>query len=101
MATAGISSPVTVTWTLAGEPGSVESIVTMAVEPATAGTLAVDDAGAISFTGAAEATGVIIKIVGDNVVGDTVGALSIQSDPFDVVAAPPVLTADAGTVVIG
>jgi hypothetical protein len=101
MATVGIASPVTVTWTLAGEPGSVESIVAMAVEPDTAGTLSVDDAGAISFTGSAEATGVIVKIVGDNVAGTTVGALSIQSDPFDVVAAPPVLTADAGTIVVG
>jgi hypothetical protein len=101
MATVGIASPVTVTWTLAGQPGSVESIVAMAVEPDTAGTLAVDDAGAVSFTGAAESTGVIVKIVGDNVVGDTVGALSIQSDPFDVVAAPPVLSADAGVVTVG
>lgn len=101
MATVGIAAPVTVTWTLAGEPGSVESIVTMAVEPDTAGTLAVDDAGAISFTGTAEATGVIVKIVGDNIVGSDVGALSIQSDPFDVVAAPTVLTADSGTITIG
>lgn len=90
----------TVTWTLGDQPGSVESIVTMAVEPDTAGVLSVDDTGAISFTGSAETTGVIVKVVGDNVVGNDVGALSIQSAPFDVVAAPPVLTADAGTVTV-
>jgi len=101
MATVGQAAPVTVTWTLAGNPGSVESIVSMAVEPDTAGTLAVDDTGAINYTALVEATGVIVKIVGDNVVGETVGALTIQSDPFDNVASPPVLTADGGTVVIG
>jgi len=101
MATVGQAAAVTVTWTLGDQPGIVESIVSMAVEPETSGTLAVDDAGAITFTGSAEATGVIVKVVGDNVVGTTVGALSIQSAPFDILPAPIELSADAGTVTIG
>jgi hypothetical protein len=101
MAILNETTPVTLNWTLAGEPGSVESVTSMEVMPPEAGVLETDESGAVSYTASIEATGVIIKATGDNIQGDKVGALVIESAPFDNTSAPDVLTADGGSVVVG
>jgi hypothetical protein len=93
----GIQSVATPSWTLAGNPGSVESVASVAITPPEAGTATLQPDGAALIDWALPMTGVTVSFTGDNIAGEVVGELTITSDPFDVLAADTVL-ADAGTV---
>jgi hypothetical protein len=93
----GIQSVATPSWTLAGNPGSVESVTSVAVIPPEAGTATLQADGTALIDWVLPAVSVLVSFTGDNIAGEVVGTLTITSDPFDVLAADVVL-ADAGTV---
>ena len=93
--TVGVTKEYKIDWTLAGAAGSVEGVPAWSLEPPGNGAIEMTESGNAKITLSVEGD-TMVKVVGDNIQGEVVGALEVME--MLTAAAAPVVTADGGAI---